>query len=139
MNAEVQQVIEQYPAAVRESILLLRELILSTAAADRAVGEITETLKWGEPAYLTEETGSGSTIRLGWKASAPDRLAIYFNCRTTLVDTFRTLFPELRFAGNRAILFRADEPVPEDAVKECVRLALTYHRDKHLNRRRRAN
>lgn len=139
MKAEVQQVIDRYPTAVRESILLMRELILSTAAADGTIGEITETLKWGEAAYLTEKTGSGSTIRLGWKASAPDQLAIYFNCRTTLVDTFRTLFPELRFDGNRAILFRADESVPEDAVKECVRLALTYHRNKHINRRTRAD
>jgi len=131
----VAQVIADYPDHIRARIERLRDLIFETAAGLEAVGPVTETLKWGEPAYLTEKSRSGSTIRLGWKASAPSQYAIYFNCRTTLVDTFRTRFPELRFEGNRALIFSADEPLPEAAVASCIELALTYHLAKRKQRR----
>lgn len=35
-------------------------------------------------------------------------------------------------AGNRAILFGIDEEIPEDALKTCIELALTYHSIKHF-------
>ena len=49
------------------------------------------------------------------------------HCQTTLVDTFRSLHPELRYAGNRAILIPLDEPLPREAVARCIAIALTYH------------
>ena len=53
-----------------------------------------------------------------------------------LVEAFRALYPdEMTFEGNRAIVFGADEPVPEAALRHCIALALTHHRRK---RRRRA-
>ena len=133
----VAAVIESYPDAIRPKIRRLRELILSTAAALDAVGPISETLKWGEPAYLTEKSRSGSTIRIAWKARSPSQYAMYFSCQTTLVDTFRTRFPELRFEGNRALVFEADDDLPEDAVASCIELALTYHLTKKKQRQRR--
>jgi hypothetical protein len=33
--------------------------------ATPGVGALHETLKWGQPAYLTPETRSGTTLRLG--------------------------------------------------------------------------
>jgi Domain of unknown function (DU1801) len=109
--------------------MALRELIFRTAAATDGVGKLEETLKWGEPAYLTSQSGSGSTIRIGWKASKPAEYALYFNCQTSLVETFRTLFPTgFRFEGRRAIVFTADEAVPADALAFCIAAALTYHR-----------
>ncbi|KNZ30705.1 MAG: hypothetical protein AD742_21105 [Methylibium sp. NZG] len=125
----VAKAFDAYPPDIRRKLLSLRELIFRTAASTDGVGELDETLKWGEPAYLTTRSGSGSTVRLGWKASSPSQYAMYFNCKTTLVDTFRTLFPqELHFEGNRAIVFEASEPVAEDALAFCVAAALTYHR-----------
>ncbi|MEP6791921.1 MAG: DUF1801 domain-containing protein, partial [Ramlibacter sp.] len=82
-----------------------------------------------EPAYLTSQSKSGSTVRIAWKKSAPSQYAMYFNCQTTLVDTFRTLFPdELKFEGNRAIVFGKADAVPADTLAFCVAAALTYHR-----------
>ena len=127
MNDDVASAFEAYPAAIRRKLLALRKLIFATAAQNAAIGPLTETLKWGEPAYLTEQTRAGSTIRLGWKASAPTQYALYFNCRTRLVDDFRTRFPELQFSGNRALLLDAAEAVPTDAVSCCIEMALTYH------------
>lgn len=124
---EVERVFLSYPEGIRLKLHHLRDLILSTASAIDAVGPIEETLKWGEPAYLTEKSRSGSTIRIGWRPSAPTRYAMYFNCRTSLVDTFRTLFPDLDFEGNRAMVFDERTNIPDESVRRCVELALTYH------------
>ncbi len=128
----VRSAFDEFPSGVREQLLMVRDLILSVAAKNEDVGIIEETLKWGEPAYLTSESKSGSTIRLGWKKSAPDQYAIYLNCRTTLVDTFRTLYPELTYEGNRAIVFETGAHVPLDALSHCLEMALMYH---HAKRR----
>lgn len=118
-----------YPATVRPKMLALRRLILRTAASTHGVGELEETLKWGEPAYVTK-SGSGSTVRIDWKAAKPTQYAMYFHCQTTLVDTFRTLFPnDFRFEGNRALVFALDDPLSEDEVTVCIKAALTYHLD----------
>ncbi len=124
-----------FPAAERERLLALRSLIFETAAAAPGVGLVTETLKWGEPAYLTEASRSGSTIRLGLAKGDPPRCALYFNCKTRLVDEFRSAFPEaLSFEGDRAVLLDPDRPIPTAAVAQCIAAALTYHR-----RRRKAD
>jgi len=128
-NAEVAKVFEAYPAGVRRKLLALRELILRTASSTEGVGELEETLKWGEPAYLTSKSKSGSTIRIDWKKVQPDEYAMYFNCQTTLIETFKTLFPtEFKFEGNRAIVFKVSESVPADSLVFCAAAALTYHR-----------
>lgn len=126
----VQRAFEAYPAPARDRLLELRELIFATAAETVGVGELEETLKWGEPAYLTSASKSGSTIRIAWKKTAPMQYAIYFNCNTTLVDTFRSVFPhDFDFEGNRALVFDQSATVPADALAFCIASALTYHRD----------
>jgi Domain of unknown function (DU1801) len=116
-----------YPPNVRPKLLALRELIFQTAAATEGVGDIEESLKWGEPAYRSSNQ-SGSTIRIDWKKKRPDQYAIYFNCQTSLVETFRTLFPQdFQFEGNRALVFAVGDKVPGDALSVCVAAALTYH------------
>ena len=134
-NAAVAKAFEAYPPNMRRKLLALRELIFKTAEATDGVGELEESLKWGEPAYLTAQTGSGSTVRIAWKASKPGEYAIYFNCQTSLVETFKTLFPgEFKFEGNRAIVFKESEPIPKDALAFCFSTALTYHRAGRVNR-----
>ena len=130
-NADVAHAFGAYPPAERRKLLALRALIFETASSIEGVGEIEETLKWGEPAYLTSESKSGSTIRIDWKKSNPLQYAMYFHCRTNLVETFRTLFPkEFKFDGDRAIVFDAADTVSTDALSVCIAAALTYHRAK---------
>lgn len=130
-SAAVARVFAGYPASIRPGLLALRELIFRTAAATDGVGEIEETLKWGEPAYLTSESKSGSTVRVAWKKSQPGQYAMYFHCQTNLVETFRTMFPDdFKFEGNRALVFAAGDKVPKDALAICIAAALTYHRRK---------
>ena len=123
---------ESYPPQARQALLALRELVFRTANETPGVSEIEETLKWGEPAYVTK-IKAGRTIRMDWKSRDPDCYALYFHCQSGLVDMFRTLFPDdFAFEGNRAMVFRFGEQVPEDALAICIAAALTYH----LNKRR---
>ena len=115
---------------MRQKLMLLRQLILETASQNDGVGPLEETLKWGEPSYVTK---SGSTIRMDWKSSKPDQYALYFNCKTKLVDTFKELYGnKLKLEGNRAIVFHQNNEIPVDEVRHCIFLSLTYHSKKHL-------
>jgi hypothetical protein len=126
-TSAVEAVFDAYPKPVKGKLLALRRLILDTAKATKGVGLVEETLKWGQPSYLTPETRSGSTVRIDQVKPEPGQYAVYFHCQTNLVETFRELYPELRYGGNRCILLKADEKVPEAALRHCVALALTYH------------
>lgn len=128
-NAGVAKVFDAYPPAMRRKLFALRKLIFATAAATQGVGELEETLKWGEPAYATSLSKSGSAVRIDWKKSKPSQYAMYFHCKTNLVATFRTLFPsEFTFEGNRAIVFDETDIVPNVSLAFCIAAALTYHR-----------
>jgi hypothetical protein len=134
-NPGVGAVFGAYPKPLKAKLLALRRLILDTAATTTGVGALQETLKWGQPSYLTAATKSGSTIRIDRVKASANQYAIYFHCQTDLVATFRELYPkEMTYAGNRAVIFNADDAVPEAALRHCVGLALTYH----LNRRKSA-
>ena len=131
----VQKTFDSYPHSMRRRLLALRSLIFETAASTDGVGPLEETLKWGEPAYLTSESRSGSTVRIAWKSSKPSQYAMYFNCQTNLVESFRSLFPsELNFEDNRASVFDEGDVVPKDAVSFCIAAALMYHRNKNAAR-----
>ncbi len=126
-NRDVAAKLDSYPPNVRRKILALRDLVFRTAAATEGVGEIEETLKWGEPAYVTKNK-SGSTIRMDWKKKDPNHYAMYVHCQTQLIDTFRTMFPhDFTFEGNRALVFSLEDHVPQDSLARCIAAALTYH------------
>ena len=133
-NTEVAAFFKSYPQKIRAKLMFLRQLILETAAAIEGVGEIEETLKWGEPSYLTPKTKSGSTIRIDWKKSQEEQYAMYFKCTANLVPAFRERYTrKFRFEGNRSIVFNIDEEIPIKELKSCIALALTYHRNKKLD------
>jgi len=129
---DVAAVFDGYDDRVRPSLMMLRRLILDTAKSIEGVGELEETLKWGQPSYLTSQTRSGSTIRLGEMPSAsPHDYAMYFICHTNLVQDFEAAFGDVFvYEGNRAILFSSGDDIAENELSECVSMALTYHLNK---------
>jgi hypothetical protein len=129
-DAAVDAVFTAYPNPIKAKLLALRRLIFDTARATKGVGALQETLKWGQPSYLTTETKSGSTIRIDRIKTAADRYAVYFHCQTDLVATFRERYPELSYGGNRSIILDARDQLPEAELRHCVALALTYHLNK---------
>jgi len=129
-NPEVADVFNTYPKHIREKIMVLRQLVLDTASESDDVTTVEETLKWGEPSYLTK---GGSTIRMDWKKSKPEQYALYFNCKTRLVDTFKERYGnKFKFEDNRSIIFSINDTIPVDELKYCILLSLTYHKRKHL-------
>ena len=136
-NPQVAAVFDNYPENMKEKLMFLRQLIFDTAAATEGVGELEETLKWGEPSYLTPKTKSGSTVRIDWKKSNEGQYAMYFKCTTNLVETFRAKYPtEFRYGGNRSILFNEDDEIPVKELSDCIALALTYHLRKKSKKRK---
>ena len=129
-DLQVAAVFSSYPKPIKARLLALRRLIFETARTTAGVGALEETLKWGQVSYLTIQSKSGSTIRIDRVKSDAGEYAVYFHCQTNLVETFRELYPELRFSGNRAILLNARDKLPAAALRHCVALALTYHRSK---------
>ncbi|NHE59819.1 DUF1801 domain-containing protein [Cyclobacterium plantarum] len=127
-NPTVKEIFERYPDPVREKMARLRELVIETAEETEGVDELVETLKWGEPSFLTK---NGSTIRMDWKTKTPEQYALYFQCSSRLVDTFRMVFDRtFHYEGNRAIIFAINQQIPVPELKECIKAALRYHRVK---------
>ena len=133
-DTAVEAVFAGYPGPVKSKLLALRKLIFDTARATPGAGALQETLKWRQPSYLTSESKSGSTIRIDQVKSEAGGFAVYFHCQTDLVETFRELYPELRYGGNRCILLDAGDKLPEKALRHCIALALTYHARKRKER-----
>ena len=129
-HPDVELIFNNYPDFVRQQMLDLRGLIIETAQETEAITTLEEALRWGEPSYLTN---IGSTIRMDWKQKTPDRYALYFQCTSKLIETFRALFKNtFDFEGKRAIVFKLEDKVPMDELKYCIRAALIYHKVKHL-------
>ena len=129
-NLKVDKVFINYPENVRDKMQFLRELVIETAEETEGLKELEETLKWGEPSFVTK---NGSTLRMDWKEKAPDQYAMYFQCTSRLVETFRLVFDNrFQFEGNRAIVFQLNQKIPVNELKECIKASLTYHNVKHL-------
>lgn len=128
MDPAVAAVFEAYPAEMRDRLMALRSLIQEVAADTPDVGPLEETLKWGQVSYLTSESGSGTTVRIGHdKASGLP--AMFVNCQTTLLSQYRALYPdEFAYDGNRGVVIGPDPD--RAALAHMIGLALTYHRSK---------
>ena len=127
-RVEVAEKFAAVPPEARARLLELRALIFETAAATPGVGRLDEDLRWGEPTYLTSESRSGTSIRIHWKARRADCCAMYVHCQTSVVERFRLMHGDrLELEGSRAVLVPIGQPLPEDALRDFVRLALTYH------------
>ena len=131
-NPKVDLKFGSYPPQILSKINHLRDLIIETANEDESISVMEETLKWGEPSYLVKK---GSTIRIDWKQKTPNQYAMYFKCTSKLVSTFREVYGDtFQYENNRAILFDLNDKVPREELKECIGLALNYHKVKHIER-----
>lgn len=128
-DPKVDEIFANYPIYVREKMDFLRSLVIETAE-EEGIDELEETLKWGEPSFVTN---NGSTLRMDWKERSPGQYAMYFQCSSRLVETFRMVFNHtFQYEGKRAIVFQLDQKIPELELKECIKATLTYHKVKHL-------
>ena len=118
-----------YPAAAQALARRIRELV-HTTAKEEGLGTVREDLKWGEPSFSVL---GGSPFRMDWKERTPEKFYLFFNCRTSLVPTFREVYRDaLEFEDNRAIVLKMGTELPEEILRHCFSLAMRYHQIKGL-------
>ncbi len=118
-----------YPDFIRDRLQYLRALVIEIAKEVPEITSLEETLKWGEPSFVTK---NGSTLRIDWKERTPDQYAMYFQCSSRLVDTFRLVFDnKFHFEEKRAIIFQLNQKIPVTELKKCIKATLMYHKVKN--------
>ena len=116
--------LEGFEEPVLSRFIPLRHLILDVAANLPQVGPLEESLKWGEPSFTPIKKNTGSSVRLA--ARKDGRLALQFICHTGLLEEFRELYPKLEFEGKRGIVIDDSKPLPQEELRHCIGMALTY-------------
>lgn len=128
-DSKIKDKLETYPESARSQLLNIRDVIFAVAE-EESLGEVVESLKWGEPSYLVK---TGSAIRMDWKAKSPTTVSIYFNCQSRLIDTFREVYRDtFTYAGNREMILPIADELPLLELKACLSMAMRYHKIKHL-------
>lgn len=126
-NTPIQKVIASYPGPIGDALLHLRRLILETAEQTKGAGEVEETLKWGQPSFLTVRPKTGTTIRIDRDTSGKGDIALFVSCQSSLVSEWRALYPHLIFGGDRSVHFKLGSALPENELRHMISMALTYH------------
>lgn len=129
-SRDVERKFASYPPVHREALEMIRTLIFDIANSTEGVGPLEETLKWGEPAYLTTKCKSGTTLRIDWKEREPDFYGVYVHCQTDLIERFRKRFKDFDYEGTRCLRIPVERSLPVEALAVFIREALTYHRTK---------
>lgn len=127
-DRSVRTVFEACDEPARACLLDLRRLILETAMVTEGVGAITETLKWGQLAYLPTTPRIGTTIRIDHDRASPDMCSLFVHCQSGLIDSFRQYYPTIfTYCEKRSLSFSINEPMPKNELRHCIALALTHH------------
>lgn len=123
---KVKAVYDTFPDQARAMAMTLRDLIFSVAWDNPQIGEIEETLKWGQPSYLTPQTKAGSTLRVGMAKQGG--AALFAHCATDIISTYASTFPGTdQIEGNRAVIFTSPDKIVPERLRLLIYHGLTYH------------
>ena len=122
---EIQTAFDLPEPDVRHGLLALRQLIFDTAAALPQVGPLTEALRWGQPSYITEQSKTGTPIRLG--VPKIGGFALFVHCQSRVIPEYLAKFPAWdRIDGTRAVLFERPTDIEPLRHGWLIERALTY-------------
>lgn len=126
----VAKVFDSYKPKDRNVLLKLRSLVFQVAESDERIGTLTETLKWGEPAYLTTKTKAGSTVRLG--VSKQGHPTVFVSCSTPLIESFQALAYDkvISMVPPRELTVPDVTEENREVLQKCIAMTLTYHLNK---------
>jgi len=128
MEQSVRNKFDSYPLSVATLLNELRDLIFHVAHQD-GITDLKETLKWSQPSYISS---IGSTLRFDWTPNKPLQYYVYFNCNTSLVETFKEIYGEVfQYEGKRAIVLTVGQQLPSE-LAHCISMSLRYKKIKHL-------
>jgi hypothetical protein len=118
---EIAAVFDSLPPDIAYVLRAVRLDILNAAGTTAGVGQLIETLKWGEPAYLTEAPKTSTTLRLG---RIGGQAAVMVPCSTTIIEDARAIFGDvLELSGKRGLILGGDAQM----LAHVIHAALTYH------------
>lgn len=127
-NKDITDIFEGFSSNIRRNLLRIRDIIYEEALSNSCVDELEESLKWGQPSYVSKNK-AGTPIRLGLEKKSPGTFGLYVNCSTNLIETVRHMYGDkLTYDGNRGVLLVENDPLPEEELRHIINLALTYHR-----------
>jgi hypothetical protein len=126
LRDEVQAVYDACPQPVRQGLHQLRGLILAQAALMPQIGPVTEALRWGQPAFLTLDSGAACSLRIG--PIKGQGFGLFVQCQTGLIAAFAAgAGVGLRFGGTRAVLFGPEHGIDPAQMSVLIGQALGYH------------
>ncbi len=130
-DARVAAVFKAYPPAVRTRLMALREMMFDVAAATPGVGKLTETLKWGQPSYSTEETGSRlhrahRSAEGRRRAATPSTSIARAAWSASSAELYPDTFAATKASGRSHFEARGSR-LPARELRHCIALALTHH------------
>ena len=124
--SEVQAVYAACSGPVRQGMLRLRELVFAQAERMPQIGPVTEALRWGEPAFLTVQTGAACSLRIG--PAKHGGFGLFVHCKSGLIPAFASgPGAGLRFAGARAVLFDSAAAIDPVQISLLIGQALGFH------------
>lgn len=127
MTDPVSHITSLWPAEAQLKFAHIRTLILDVGA-DADIGPLTESLKWGQPAWRPDRPRTGSTLRLNWSDKLPQTLALFVDCKTTLAADMLAAYPhDFQYESNRAMRMQLNTPLPEGAIAHLAHATFTYH------------
>ena len=113
--------------SIQTTLMKLREMVFETAESSGSIGQLSETLKWGQPSYAPAKPKTGTTLRL-WRDKSGSHPALFVPCSTTLVQEFRDIHGDtLECDGNRGLILTNGLVNQEHVVRQFISSALTYH------------
>ena len=125
MPPAIADVFDAQPPLVAQGMVRLRDLIIDTGAGDPRIGPLTESLKWGQPAFRPRAANTGTTLRVAPHKSAT--FAFCAPCSTTVIATHAQRFAGAdRIDGSRAILFDHPDQIDADRLRLTILHGLTY-------------
>ena len=101
-------------------------------AEQSGVGPLDETLKWQQPSWRPVKPRTGSTLRMGWTAGAPEVLSLFVDCKTDLAARMQQIYPDLPGNdGRREISLDLTRDLPTDPIAHLAQMTFTYHLAAH--------
>lgn len=133
MPPAVQAVYDGCTSPVRQGLAQLRHLVFAQAERMPHIGPLTEALRWGEPAFLTPQTGAACSLRIGPVRAGG--FGLFVHCKSGLIEGFRAgPGAGLRFSGTRAVLFDSVADIDPAQISLLIGQALGFHLAKKLRK-----
>ncbi|MCF2948564.1 hypothetical protein L0668_10635 [Paraglaciecola aquimarina] len=133
MTPDIRAAFANFSTEVTKQLVMIRTWIFEIAHANDDIGKVQECLKWNEPSYLTSSPKSGTTLRISQVDE--HHYGLFVHCQTSLIEEFKLAYPDLTYDKNRGVIFDARNSKQENAIKQFIYMALTYHVRKLNNKR----